>query len=53
VSGDGYLDMPDLFARLMDRGEPTTAFPIREYWIDIGRMDDFKRADVDFGKVFD
>ena len=38
------LDMTDLFRRVIDRGEQTVVFPIREYWLDIGRVDDFERA---------
>lgn len=28
----------------------TTVYPIKEYWIDIGRMKDFEMANVEFGK---
>ena len=46
------LDMPDLFARLIDKGLPTAAFPIREYWMDIGQIDDFNRANSDYTREF-
>ena len=39
-----HFDMPDLFEALIARGRETAVFPVREYWIDIGRMDDFERA---------
>ncbi|MDU5141549.1 MAG: nucleotidyltransferase family protein [Paenibacillus dendritiformis] len=42
-----YYDMPELFQGLIANGHNTTVFPILEYWIDIGRMDDLKRANVD------
>ncbi|TDL51809.1 CBS domain-containing protein [Paenibacillus dendritiformis] len=42
-----YYDMPELFQKLIENHYETTVFPIREYWIDIGRMDDFKRANFD------
>ena len=29
-----------------------SAFPIREYWIDIGRIDDLERANGEFASVF-
>jgi NDP-sugar pyrophosphorylase family protein len=45
-------DMPDLFKKLITEQRETAVFPIREYWLDIGRMDDFEQAEVDFGKVF-
>ncbi|CAM4477436.1 dTDP-glucose pyrophosphorylase [Paenibacillus endophyticus] len=39
-----FYDMPSLFEKLLQLNAPTSAFPIREYWMDIGRMDDFERA---------
>ncbi|MCU0618289.1 MAG: nucleotidyltransferase family protein [Gemmatimonadaceae bacterium] len=39
-------DMPMLFARLIERGEPTIAFPMHEPWLDVGRADDLARAQV-------
>jgi dTDP-glucose pyrophosphorylase len=47
-----YLDMPDLFRHLIDEKQKTTVFPIREYWLDIGRMDDFEQAQREFSEQF-
>lgn len=38
------IDMPDLFNALVKQGRHTAVFPIREYWLDVGRHDDFVRA---------
>lgn len=38
------LDMPELFTRARLQGLLTVAFPIHEYWLDIGRLDDFEKA---------
>lgn len=38
------IDMPDLFNRVMDGGGQAAVFPLREYWLDIGRIDDLERA---------
>lgn len=46
-----YLDMPSLFDKLVTQKRETAVFPIREYWLDIGRMDDFERAQLEFSKV--
>jgi len=47
VSTNTYIDMPTLLEqKIADRGE-VLMFPIHEYWLDIGRMDDFKQAQVD------
>ena len=29
-----------------------TSFPIREYWLDIGRMDEYEKANVECKEVF-
>ncbi|MCG7562510.1 MULTISPECIES: nucleotidyltransferase family protein [Pseudoalteromonas] len=42
-----YLDMPSLFQRKKDEDCRVLKFPIHEYWLDIGRHDDFKRAQID------
>jgi dTDP-glucose pyrophosphorylase len=47
-----FCDMPDLFKALIVRGDETAVFPIREYWMDIGRVDDFDRANVQFDAAF-
>ncbi|MUT65003.1 nucleotidyltransferase family protein [Paenibacillus sp. NEAU-GSW1] len=44
IPDNTFYDMPSLFDKLLQLGAETSAFPIREYWIDIGRMDDFERA---------
>lgn len=53
VPRNRYYDMPTLFQELMDRGQPTVGFPIHEYWLDIGRMEDFERAHADYWSIFD
>lgn len=53
VPSNRFYDMPTLFQELMDRGRPTVGFPIHEYWLDIGRMEDFERAHADYWSIFD
>ncbi|MFA5158929.1 MAG: nucleotidyltransferase family protein [Candidatus Omnitrophota bacterium] len=45
-------DMPQLFDRLIDERKRVAAFPIREYWLDIGQMEDFNRANGEYQKFF-
>lgn len=47
-----YYDMPDLFKTLAQQQEIVIPFPTSEYWLDVGRMDDFERANVEFYEVF-
>jgi NDP-mannose synthase len=39
-----YLDFPDLVARLLERDERVLAYPADCLWLDIGRPDDYARA---------
>ena len=38
------FDMTDLIQRLLDAGRPVVSFPVREYWLDIGRHADYAQA---------
>lgn len=38
------IDMPDLMRDLIGDGRRVAAFPVTEYWIDIGRIEDLERA---------
>ena len=45
--------MPDLLERARrKRRKAVGCFPIREYWIDIGRVDEYRRAQSEYGKFF-
>lgn len=46
-------DMPTLIARLVADGDRVVSFPIREYWLDIGRPEDYEQAvaDVASGRI--
>jgi len=48
VPENEHLDMPSLISSLVDRGQHACLFPMREYWLDVGRMDDFDRAQSEF-----
>lgn len=45
---DQPMDMPQLFERLLEKGLSSAVFPIREYWLDIGLLDDYQRANQEF-----
>ena len=42
-----HIDMPTLLEQHMQERDNILMFPIHEYWLDIGRMDDFNRAQAD------
>lgn len=52
IPPNAYIDMPALFEQLIVHNLETTVFPVREYWLDIGRIGDFERANGEFAEVF-
>lgn len=42
------LDMPELVANLLQKKAKINSYVINDYWIDIGRMDEFNKANEDF-----
>jgi dTDP-glucose pyrophosphorylase len=44
LSPQRRIDMPDLMRELITDKCRVTAFPVTEYWIDIGRIEDLERA---------
>lgn len=37
-------DMPDVISNLIETGRSVSMFPVHEYWLDVGRLDDFQIA---------
>jgi dTDP-glucose pyrophosphorylase len=52
VPPNQYFDMPSLFKAMVTRGMHTRCHNVDGYWLDIGRMPDYLRANVDFPEVF-
>lgn len=44
IEAGRYLDFPDLVLKLIDAGEKVCAMPCECLWLDIGRPDDYARA---------
>lgn len=38
------FDMTDLIAATIESGGTVISFPVREYWIDIGRIEQYHKA---------
>lgn len=45
---DGRCDMTDLIGILLAAQRPVISFPLREYWLDIGRLSDYEKANHDY-----
>jgi dTDP-glucose pyrophosphorylase/predicted transcriptional regulator len=46
IDGKSYLDMPDFLENEL-KNKGINAFPIHEYWQDIGRIEEYKKANHD------
>ncbi len=44
IPSDTHFDMTDLIQKLIDDGRRVIAFPIQEYWLDIGQPGDYQKA---------
>jgi len=52
IPKDEFFDMPQLFNRLIENDKNVSVFPLREYWIDIGRAQELERANNDYQEIF-
>lgn len=50
--GEDFVDMPQIVAAALAQNSRVAAFPIREYWTDVGRIEDLQRAHAEFQQVF-
>lgn len=46
------IDMPDLLTKQIENNHLVNTFPLHEYWLDIGRLGDFERAQQEFFEYF-
>lgn len=52
IPADELFHMTTLFERVIGAGHTTAVFPIHEYWLDVGRIDDLNNANGEFDDVF-
>ncbi|MDH4318617.1 MAG: nucleotidyltransferase family protein [Desulfobulbaceae bacterium] len=53
VPQDSFYDMPQLYQDLIDAGRKVCSFPVKEYWLDIGRPTEFEQAQNEYAEHFD
>ena len=46
------FDITQLFDELLNLKKDVSVFPIHEYWVDIGRLEDYKRANGEYDQHF-
>jgi dTDP-glucose pyrophosphorylase len=44
---NSHIDMPTVLSSMLAEKKKVSAFPITEYWIDIGKLDDYQQAQSD------
>ncbi len=49
IPKDTFFDMPTLFENLLSANKVVSAYPLREYWLDVGRLEEFERAQREWG----
>ncbi len=47
------FDFPDLVKRLIESGEKVKGYVYDGYWLDIGRPEDYERANAEIDKIYD
>jgi dTDP-glucose pyrophosphorylase len=50
LPSESFFDMPTLFEKIISGGRAAVAYPLREYWLDIGRLDEFERAQQEWSQ---
>ena len=52
LDGKTYLDMPDLLQRQVNKNFEVNVFPLHEYWLDIGHLENLQQAQRDSKRIF-
>ncbi len=47
-----FYDMPTLFEDIINNNLKTVSFPVHEYWLDIGRIEEFEQAQNEYSEFF-
>jgi dTDP-glucose pyrophosphorylase/predicted transcriptional regulator len=52
IGGNSFLDMTNFLEQQIKSGDHVSMFPMHEYWIDIGRSEEYKRANKDIKDLY-
>lgn len=52
IKPDEYLDFPDIIKKLVSNGETVTGYVYDGYWLDIGRPDDYEKANSEIENIY-
>ena len=48
-----FYDMTSFFNKIILKKYKVVSFPIGEFWLDIGRMNDYKKANLEYNSEFE
>ena len=52
IPHDEFYDMPTLFEEVIRNKHKTITYNIKDYWLDIGQIDEYKKANEEYSEVF-
>jgi dTDP-glucose pyrophosphorylase len=52
IPDNEFFDMPTLFEQMIENKNTLVSFPIHDYWLDVGRVNDYEQANSEYSKVF-
>ncbi len=52
IPQNAFYDMPTLFESLISDGKNVSSFQIKEHWLDIGRMEEYEKANSMYHEIF-
>lgn len=50
IPKDTYFGMDDLIHKLLEQSKPISRWMIKDYWLDIGQIDDYSKAKKEYGE---
>lgn len=51
IPKNSFYNTTDLMKKVIEDGEKLISYPIRQYWLDVGKNEDFSRAQLDVKKI--
>jgi len=52
IEGNNFLDMPHLINQHIEKDSRINIFPLHEYWLDIGQIEQLEQAQIDSRSLF-
>ena len=49
---NSYFNMDELIIKMLKEKDPIDKYEINDYWLDIGRIEDYKKAQIDYKSLF-